>query len=127
MFQDMGRDPTNVELFDIAQSNSEHSRHWFFKANLVLDGEKLPYNLFELVGQTLTVSPPPPYKGTLLGVVYRARGPAPRWQLGGPASELAYEVAWATAFHLRPPLSYPRSYITLINAVPAHPSQHGLC
>ncbi|CAI7870884.1 unnamed protein product, partial [Closterium sp. NIES-54] len=29
--EDIGRDPTNVELFDIAQSNSEHSRHWFFK------------------------------------------------------------------------------------------------
>ncbi len=27
MFTDMGRDPTNVELFDIAQSNSEHSRY----------------------------------------------------------------------------------------------------
>ena len=26
LFTDMGRDPTNVELFDIAQSNSEHSR-----------------------------------------------------------------------------------------------------
>jgi phosphoribosylformylglycinamidine synthase len=25
------RDPTTVELFDLAQSNSEHSRHWFFK------------------------------------------------------------------------------------------------
>ncbi len=29
--EDMKRDPTNVELFDIAQSNSEHSRHWFFR------------------------------------------------------------------------------------------------
>lgn len=29
--QDVTRDPTNVELFDIAQSNSEHSRHWFFR------------------------------------------------------------------------------------------------
>lgn len=27
----MKRDPTSVELFDLAQSNSEHSRHWFFK------------------------------------------------------------------------------------------------
>ena len=26
--QDLQRDPTSVELFDIAQSNSEHSRHW---------------------------------------------------------------------------------------------------
>lgn len=25
------RNPTTVELFDLAQSNSEHSRHWFFK------------------------------------------------------------------------------------------------
>ena len=32
LFRDeIGRDPTNVELFDIAQSNSEHSRHWFFQ------------------------------------------------------------------------------------------------
>ena len=31
-------------------------------------------------------------KGTPVGVVYRAQGPARRWQLGGPASELAYEV-----------------------------------
>ena len=25
------RNPTSVELFDLAQSNSEHSRHWFFR------------------------------------------------------------------------------------------------
>ena len=24
------RNPTNVECFDLSQSNSEHSRHWFF-------------------------------------------------------------------------------------------------
>ena len=29
------RDPTSVELFDLAQSNSEHSRHWFFKVNCI--------------------------------------------------------------------------------------------
>ena len=36
---DMKRDPTNVELFDIAQSNSEHSRHWFFRGDIVIDGK----------------------------------------------------------------------------------------
>lgn len=36
---DMKRDPTNVELFDIAQSNSEHSRHWFFRGYIVIDGQ----------------------------------------------------------------------------------------
>ena len=56
MFQtQLRRDPTNVELFDIAQSNSEHSRHWFFKADLWLDGEKTPHSLFDLVKAPLKV------------------------------------------------------------------------
>jgi phosphoribosylformylglycinamidine synthase len=46
---DMKRDPTNVELFDIAQSNSEHSRHWFFRGDIGIEGEKMPSNLFDLV------------------------------------------------------------------------------
>jgi len=29
------RNPTSVECFDLAQSNSEHSRHWFFKVHIV--------------------------------------------------------------------------------------------
>ena len=32
-------DPTNVEMFDFGQSNSEHSRHWFFKGKIVIDGD----------------------------------------------------------------------------------------
>lgn len=52
----MGRDPTNVELFDIAQSNSEHSRHWFFKGDLVIDGDKKPHNLMDIVREPLDVS-----------------------------------------------------------------------
>jgi phosphoribosylformylglycinamidine synthase len=55
LFKDMGRDPTNVELFDIAQSNSEHSRHWFFKGDLVIDGDKKPHNLMEIVTEPLKV------------------------------------------------------------------------
>lgn len=31
MFVKCKRNPTSVECFDLAQSNSEHSRHWFFK------------------------------------------------------------------------------------------------
>lgn len=34
MFRDtLKRNPTSVECFDLAQSNSEHSRHWFFKVS----------------------------------------------------------------------------------------------
>jgi len=47
------RDPTDVELFDIAQSNSEHSRHWFFKGRLVIDGEEVPGHLIGLIREPL--------------------------------------------------------------------------
>jgi len=45
----MGRNPTDVECFDIAQSNSEHSRHWFFKGRLVLDGVEQPDDLIAMI------------------------------------------------------------------------------
>ena len=51
------RNPTNVELFDISQSNSEHSRHWFFKARMVIDGKEQPETLMDVVGATLKASP----------------------------------------------------------------------
>ncbi len=46
----MKKNPTNVELFDLGQSNSEHSRHWFFKGRLIIDGEEMPVDLFDLIG-----------------------------------------------------------------------------
>ncbi|UCF37020.1 MAG: phosphoribosylformylglycinamidine synthase [Acidobacteriota bacterium] len=53
----VGRNPTNVECFDIAQSNSEHSRHWFFKGQLIIDGQKIPQHLIELLQQPLAANP----------------------------------------------------------------------
>jgi phosphoribosylformylglycinamidine synthase len=43
------REATREELFDLAQGNSEHSRHWFFGGNLKLDGKDVPHSLFSLV------------------------------------------------------------------------------
>ncbi|KAK7479188.1 hypothetical protein BaRGS_00029532 [Batillaria attramentaria] len=58
----MKRNPTSVECFDLAQSNSEHSRHWFFKGRMVVDGEELPDSLFSLIigiqGHTVKVLAP---------------------------------------------------------------------
>lgn len=54
---DIKRNPTNVELFDIAQSNSEHSRHWFFKGELIIDGKSVPKSLMDLVKDTLRANP----------------------------------------------------------------------
>jgi phosphoribosylformylglycinamidine synthase len=54
---DIGRDPTDVELFDIAQSNSEHSRHWFFKGRLVIDGQDSDRHLMALLRAPLEANP----------------------------------------------------------------------
>lgn len=58
LFHDkLKRNPTTVELFDISQSNSEHSRHWFFKGRLVIDGEPMERNLMEIVAEPLKRNP----------------------------------------------------------------------
>lgn len=54
---DIKRNPTTVELFDIAQSNSEHSRHWFFNAKLIIDGEPMNDTLMQIVKNTLRANP----------------------------------------------------------------------
>lgn len=47
----------NIELFDLAQSNSEHSRHWFFNSEITIkyyNGEyyTFPKSLFQIVKET---------------------------------------------------------------------------
>lgn len=54
LFRDeIKRNPTTVELFDVAQSNSEHSRHWFFTGKLVIDGQPMDKTLMQIVKNTL--------------------------------------------------------------------------
>ncbi|MGM0366786.1 MAG: phosphoribosylformylglycinamidine synthase, partial [Actinomycetota bacterium] len=52
----IGRNPTNVECFQLSQANSEHSRHWFFKGQLIIDGKKVPYTLLDLIKKPLQVN-----------------------------------------------------------------------
>ncbi len=47
------RDPTNIELFQLAQANSEHSRHWLFKGNIVIDDVPMEQSLMEIVEEPL--------------------------------------------------------------------------
>ncbi|XP_030626914.1 phosphoribosylformylglycinamidine synthase isoform X2 [Chanos chanos] len=49
LFQRVKRNPTSVECFDLAQSNSEHSRHWFFRGRMVIDGQEQKDTLFNLI------------------------------------------------------------------------------
>ena len=50
------RNPTSVECFDLAQSNSEHSRHWFFKGRMVLDGVEEKDSLIDMIINTQNFS-----------------------------------------------------------------------
>lgn len=52
----VGRNPTSVECFDLAQSNSEHSRHWFFRGRLVIDGKEIDTSLMKMVMKTQETS-----------------------------------------------------------------------
>ena len=52
------RNPTSVECFDLAQSNSEHSRHWFFKGRLIVDGRELPDSLMDMIVRTQKTTNP---------------------------------------------------------------------
>ncbi|XP_061368958.1 probable phosphoribosylformylglycinamidine synthase, chloroplastic/mitochondrial [Gastrolobium bilobum] len=55
--EDIKRNPTIVELFDIAQSNSEHSRHWFFTGKIFIDGQLMNRTLMQIVKSTLQANP----------------------------------------------------------------------
>ena len=51
------RDPTNVELFQLGQANSEHCRHHCFKGKWVIDGKEMPESLMEIVQAPYKANP----------------------------------------------------------------------
>ncbi|MDR0477689.1 MAG: hypothetical protein LBH14_07130 [Desulfobulbaceae bacterium] len=53
----LGRNPTIVEIMDLNNANSEHSRHGFFKGQHFHDGQERQQTLFALVTETLTTHP----------------------------------------------------------------------
>ncbi len=55
--QSLHRNPTNVELFMLGNNNSEHSRHWFFKGKLIIDGQEVPDTLLQIVESTILNNP----------------------------------------------------------------------
>ncbi len=54
---DLKRNPTNVECFDLSQSNSEHSRHWFFRGKIVIDGREMAESLMQIVKEPYVKNP----------------------------------------------------------------------
>jgi phosphoribosylformylglycinamidine synthase len=51
-FQQLGRNPTDVELMMFAQANSEHCRHKIFNASWTVDGVEQSHSLFQMIKNT---------------------------------------------------------------------------
>lgn len=47
------RAPTDVEIFQLGNANSDHSRHWYFKGRIVIDGVPMEDTLFSIVQRPL--------------------------------------------------------------------------
>jgi len=56
-YAELGRDPTDAELFMFAQANSEHCRHKVFNASWAVDGEEQEKTLFGMIKHTHQHSP----------------------------------------------------------------------
>jgi phosphoribosylformylglycinamidine synthase len=52
-----GRNPTIVEIRDLDNANSEHSRHGYFKGKQIIDGVMMPETLMDIVKSTLKANP----------------------------------------------------------------------
>ncbi len=52
-----GRNPKDVEIRDLNNANSEHSRHGYFKGRQIHFGFERPDTLFEIVKSTLAANP----------------------------------------------------------------------
>ncbi|MEY2948322.1 MAG: Phosphoribosylformylglycinamidine synthase, partial [Pseudomonadota bacterium] len=56
-FQQLGRNPTDVELMMFAQANSEHCRHKIFNAQFTIDGQAQSHSLFGMIRHTHQQNP----------------------------------------------------------------------
>ena len=51
-FEDLGRNPRDIELMMFAQANSEHCRHKIFNASWEIDDAQQPHSLFGMIRHT---------------------------------------------------------------------------
>lgn len=57
LYQNLNRNPTDVELMMFAQVNSEHCRHKIFNASWWIDGKEKDHSLFNMIKETYCQHP----------------------------------------------------------------------
>ncbi|MFZ1720446.1 MAG: phosphoribosylformylglycinamidine synthase [Candidatus Moraniibacteriota bacterium] len=45
----LGRPMSDMEIFQLAQGNSDHCRHWIFTSNICIDGVRMLYSLMQMI------------------------------------------------------------------------------
>lgn len=56
-FNNLQRNPNDIELMMFAQANSEHCRHKIFKADWIIDGQQQDISLFDMIRNTHDLHP----------------------------------------------------------------------
>jgi phosphoribosylformylglycinamidine synthase len=56
-FRRLKRNPSDAELMMFAQANSEHCRHKIFRGDWIIDGERQPVSLFDMIRATHAHNP----------------------------------------------------------------------
>ncbi|WP_425309311.1 phosphoribosylformylglycinamidine synthase [Ammonicoccus fulvus] len=84
-FNDLKRNPTDVELMMFAQANSEHCRHKIFNADFIVDGQPQTRSLFGMIRYTEQVAGGPG-NGTV--VAYKDNASI---MVGGPTTRFVPE------------------------------------
>ncbi|HEV7164995.1 MAG TPA: phosphoribosylformylglycinamidine synthase [Gammaproteobacteria bacterium] len=56
-FRKLERNPSDTELMMFAQANSEHCRHKIFRGDWIIDGERQPHSLFDMIRHTHANNP----------------------------------------------------------------------
>ena len=78
-FQQLGRNPSDVELMMFAQANSEHCRHKIFNARFTIDGILQPLSMFGMIRHTEQTSPQHTIVAYDDNAAVMEGGPATRW------------------------------------------------
>ena len=78
-FQQLGRNPSDVELMMFAQANSEHCRHKIFNAKFTIDGIEQPLSMFGMIRHTEKVSPQHTIVAYDDNAAVMEGGPVTRW------------------------------------------------
>jgi phosphoribosylformylglycinamidine synthase len=96
-FTALRRNPTDVELMMFAQANSEHCRHKIFNADFVIDGQKQPRSMFQMIRHTHATAPAHTVVAYSDNAAVMEGGPIEHWGPQGYTNAPAYAAQPQTA------------------------------